>query len=803
MGAGALRQRLVTAAVVCAAAAVSLPAAAQAVSGFAWGSNASGALGFDRPGDFPEGANVLQPAALSLEGVTQVAAGGHNFALAIGPGGVVYSWGANEMGQLGNGTTTKDPVPTPVPGLGPAKSIAASTRAGFAVMEDGTVKAWGRNLDGELGVGSDSGPETCGSAGPCSTVPVTVPGLSHVRAIAAGPATVLALLEDGTVMAWGWNASGEVGDGTRQEKDAPVQVGGLSEVVSIAIGVGANGGASYAVLADGQVRAWGPGESGRLGDGSTETSLVPVAVSGLSEVTQVAAGAYHALALLADGEVWAWGAGFRGQLGTGGSGSGYKSTVPVPVSGITGATAVAAAGYHSFALLTGGELEGWGDDSWGQLGDGETSLSSVSPHAVSCGLTGLEGIAAGYESTYAWGAGQETCPSLSALSPNEGPPAGGTEVTITGTELGSTTQVDFGSTPAASFHVESATEVKATAPAGSEAVDVTVTTAHGTTTVSNSDQFFYAALPTVTGVTGYAKPGEHAEIQGTNLANVTAVHFGSVEQPNFKILNSHVLEMEAPAGVKGIVHVTVTNPTGTSEATPADRFLIEGAPEFGRCVKAFLPHYGWYADKGCTTEEEASEYEWFPAVFGPAPLEHPGIQIPSGSLRLETQAGLRVTCSGVQGAGSVSGYNLIETSGGLHLTGCSARKLGTCTSSINAGAVSTTPVSAHLGLAEAGPGKFVDALQVEPTGGTLLAQMTCGSHSLTVDGSFLARIGKHAAMTRAFKLAAAEMNGKPELTGLQGEAAASLSVSLDGGGEQSAAVKLKAKLTNEEAFEID
>ena len=794
MRAGAFRQRIVTAAVVCAAA-VSLPASAQAAGTFAWGSNTSGALGVDRPADFPEGAKVLQPAGLGLEGVSAVAAGGRHFALALGPGGIVYSWGQNDIGQLGNGTTTNDPAPTPVPGLGPATSIAAAGSAGFAVMEDGTVKAWGNNLDGQLGQGSNSGPETCVSGTSCSTVPVTVPGLSHVRAIAAGPGTVLALKEDGTVMAWGGNLGGQVGDGTTAEKHAPVQVSGLSEVVAIAetVGAGAVGGDSYAVLADGRVMAWGNGESGRLGNGSTESSSVPVTVSGLSEATQVAAGEGHALALLADGEVWAWGAGFAGQLGTG---SKEKSTVPVAVSGITDATAVAAAYLQSFALVAGGQLEAWGEDGTGQLGDGKTERSYL-PEPVLCHLTGLEGVSASKETTFAWGPDQETCPSLSAVSPDEGPPAGGTEVTITGTELGSTAEVDFGSTPAASFHVESPTEVKAIAPAGSEGVDVTVTTAHGTSTVTSGDQFFYAALPTVTGVTGYAKPGEHAEIIGTNLGNVTAVHFGSVEMTGFKILSSHVIEGEAPAGVKGIVDVTVTNPTGTSETNPEDRFLIEGAPEFGRCVKAFLPHYGWYADKGCTKEEESSEYEWFPAVLGSAPLEHTGVQL-AGTVGIEGQGGVRIKCR-LQGTGSVSGYNRIET-GGLHLTGCSARKLGTCASGTTAGAVSTEPVSARLGLAE---GASVDALQVEPIAGGQLAQMTCGSHSLTVSGSFLTRIGKAAAMTRKFKLKAAQTNGTPELTALQGEPAASLSVSLDGAEAQPAGVKLSVTLTNEEAFEID
>jgi hypothetical protein len=316
--------------------------------------------------------------------------------------------------------------------------------------------------------------------------------------------------------------------------------------------------------------------------------------------------------------------------------------------------------------------------------------------------------------------------------------------------------------------------------------------------VSATDQFFYAALPTVTGVTGYAQPGGSAEILGTNLGNVTAVHFGSVEMHNFTILNSHVIEGRAPAGVKGIFDVTVTNPTGTSETTPADRFLIEGSPEFGRCVKAFRAFFGSYSDKGCTTEAESSEYEWFPAVLGPAPLAHAGVRLASGSVRIETPAGLRLTCSGIQDTGSVTGPNLIEIGGGLQLVGCSIRKLGTCT-----GPASTAPVSLHLGLAEAGAGTFVDAMQIEATGGGVLAQMTCGSHSLTLSGSFLARIGKPAAMERSFRLTAAETNGKPELTALQGQSASPLTVSLDGGEAQSAGVKVTVKQVNEERFEID
>src|SRR6202035_354657 len=164
-----------------------------------------------------------------------------------------------------------------------------------------TGTAWGNNQSGQLGDGTLSGPEECGEKKACSTSPVAVSGLNGLTAVSAGDEHSFALLEAGTVMAWGNNSSGQLGNGGTEHSDVPVAVGGLSGVKAIA--AGANH--SLALLEDGTVMAWGENSSGQLGDGKTENSDVPVAVSRLSGVTAISAGGNHSLALLSSATVTA------------------------------------------------------------------------------------------------------------------------------------------------------------------------------------------------------------------------------------------------------------------------------------------------------------------------------------------------------------------------------------------------------------------------------------------------------------------------------------------------------------------
>jgi len=131
-----------------------------------------------------------------------VAAGAPASASATG----TSAWGYNAYGELGNGSTTKSTVPVAVSGLGSGvKSVSAGITHALALLNDGTVKAWGANEDGQLGIGNDSGPETCSFSEPCSTKPLSVSGLSGVTAVSGGGVHNLALLSDGTVMACGGN----------------------------------------------------------------------------------------------------------------------------------------------------------------------------------------------------------------------------------------------------------------------------------------------------------------------------------------------------------------------------------------------------------------------------------------------------------------------------------------------------------------------------------------------------------------------------------------------------------------------
>ncbi|MFF0401597.1 IPT/TIG domain-containing protein [Streptomyces sp. NPDC005248] len=163
-----------------------------------------------------------------------------------------------------------------------------------------------------------------------------------------------------------------------------------------------------------------------------------------------------------------------------------------------------------------------------------------------------------------------TTPSLTSLSPNQGPTAGGNTVTLTGTNLGDVTTVRFGTT-ATAFTIVSATQITATAPAGSEgAVQVTVISPGGT---SGGLSYFYVALPTLTGVSpgqGTMAGGTTVTLTGTNLGQATTVRFGTVAAA-FTVLSGTQISStapSAPAGSPGPAQVTVTSPGGTSGGLP-------------------------------------------------------------------------------------------------------------------------------------------------------------------------------------------------------------------------------------------
>jgi alpha-tubulin suppressor-like RCC1 family protein len=304
--------------------------------------------------------------------------------------GAEWSWGYNGLGQLGNGTTTNSAVPVRVSGLTgltDVVGVAAGRYAGYAVRGDGTAWSWGYNAYGQLGNGTITN----------STVPVRVSGLTRVVALAGGSVNGYALRRDGTVWAWGYNNYGQLGNGTTTNSRVPVRVLGLSRIVAIASG-GATG---YALRADGTVWAWGYNDEGQLGNGTTANSPRPVRVLGLSGVRAIAGGQESGYALRQDGTVQAWGANDEGQLG---NGTIVSSTVPVAVRNLTGVTAIAASseGNSGYALGLDGTAWAWGLNNTGQLGNGTDDTSPV-PVRVSgsTGLVGVTAVSAGSFSGYA------------------------------------------------------------------------------------------------------------------------------------------------------------------------------------------------------------------------------------------------------------------------------------------------------------------------------------------------------------------------------------------------------------------
>lgn len=371
-----------------------------------WGYNASGQAGIGSPSPPPCYCVETPAPVLGVSELTELAAG-YEFGLGLLADGRVMSWGYNSVGELGDGTTTLNAVPTPVPGVTDAVAIAAGTTHSMALLGDGTILAWGENTSGQLGA-PNTGPETCGTAG-CSRVPLKVPGVSNAIAIAAYGRHSMALLADGSVLAWGENEHGEQGDGVGTSAGCecvptPTPVPGITGAVAIA--AGAHTGA--ALLADGTVRNWGSNLVGSLGTGTPSPAagcacLGPVSPAGLAGVKQLSGGGSHTLALLNDGSVVGWGFNRDGQLGIGSESGAPCFCVPAPTAVLGGPVdlqEVDTGEQHSAALKSDGTVMAWGANDSGEVGAGPLNVNVPSPTPIP-GVGGASGIHASDYNTYA------------------------------------------------------------------------------------------------------------------------------------------------------------------------------------------------------------------------------------------------------------------------------------------------------------------------------------------------------------------------------------------------------------------
>jgi alpha-tubulin suppressor-like RCC1 family protein len=323
---------------------------------FAWGRNELQELGNGHAnGDLPVPAPVV-----GLPKITEIAAGSSG-GYAVDTAHHVWAWGYNGLGELGNGTTSVSAVPVQVLLSGPVTTVVGAGDAAYALLADGTVWAWGWNQYGGLGNGT-FGPGCATNPSTCIVrTPIQVPGLTNVVALYGGQNNGFAVKSDGTVWAWGWNAEGELGVGTvggvscynnvsgsNCASLVPIQVTALAGVTKIV-----SGQTGFAVKSDGTVLAWGDNGFELIGNGTFPAGTcstappaqncfypTPVAVPGLSSVTDITGGIFSAAAVKSDGTLWAWGL------------LGFGPTVPTQVAGLSTVTKVATGWYHMAALAT-------------------------------------------------------------------------------------------------------------------------------------------------------------------------------------------------------------------------------------------------------------------------------------------------------------------------------------------------------------------------------------------------------------------------------------------------------------------
>ncbi|MFE7869036.1 RCC1 domain-containing protein [Micromonospora humida] len=359
---------------------------------------------------------VAQQAPAELGAVTAIAAGyGHS--LALRSDGTVLAWGRDSEGQLGDGTLDASVTPVQVCAVGQVApctqfltgviAIAAGFTHSVALLRDRTVVAWGQNVTAQLGDGTFTDRSVpvrvcgVGEAAPCSQF------LSGVRAIASGGADHnLALLGNGAVVAWGFNAFGQLGDGEYSGGSVPVRVCAVGETApcdrfltgATSIAVGEDH--SVAVVGTGHAVAWGFNGAGQVGDGTNDDFRpIPVRVCAVGEtapcdrfltgVSAVAAGTFHSMALLGSGSVVSWGYNVEGQVGDGTRDNHRLVPVRVCATGevapcdrfLYGVRHIAANGYHSMAQLSSGGVLAWGYNGRAELGDG-TRVNRLTPVRV-------------------------------------------------------------------------------------------------------------------------------------------------------------------------------------------------------------------------------------------------------------------------------------------------------------------------------------------------------------------------------------------------------------------------------------
>lgn len=348
---------------------------------FAWGDSSTGHLG-----DGQTATDFSSPIAIGAQNWKQISCGGFaagslgnddGHTLAIRNDGLLFSWGNNSGGGLGDGTQTSRSSPVQI-GSSSWRFVSAGGGSSYGIREDWLLFAWGRNANGELGLNDTTSRSS----------PVQV-GSSSWSFVSGGQGAALAIRADGLLFAWGANGSGQLGDGTTTQRNSPVQIGSSSW---FRVSVGSGGVVSAGIRVDRLLFTWGNATSGGLANSTTTPNLSSPVQVGASSWSAVAMTVNGGMAIRVDGLLFCWGVGTSGELG---DGTAVSKSSPVQVGSSLWQSIAASASRH--AVDVDSRLFAWGNSSSGQLGDGAATNRS-SP--VQVGSSSWASVAGGYTGTF-------------------------------------------------------------------------------------------------------------------------------------------------------------------------------------------------------------------------------------------------------------------------------------------------------------------------------------------------------------------------------------------------------------------
>ena len=359
-----------------------------------WGSDLYGQVG-----NGATTGDVTTPAEITAGTTYTHIAAGYGHSLAIDADGNLWAWGRDHHGQVGNGAPTSNvTAPAQITTGTTYTHVAAGAYHSLALDADGNLWTWGYDGDGQVGNGATTGDVT---------TPAEITTGTTYTNIAAGYGHSLAIDADGNLWTWGWDYYGQVGNGTPTGNvTAPAQITTGTTYTHVASGAVH----SLALDADGNLWTWGYDGDGRVGNGApTGDVTAPAQVTTDTTYTTVAAGYYHSLALDADGNLWAWGNDNDGQVGNGAPTG--DVTAPAQITSEPTYTHVAGGAGHSLAIDADGNLWAWGDDDYGQVGNGAPTGDVTAPAQITSHTTYTRVAAGGSHSLaldadgnlWAWG----------------------------------------------------------------------------------------------------------------------------------------------------------------------------------------------------------------------------------------------------------------------------------------------------------------------------------------------------------------------------------------------------------------